>query len=82
MCSIRARIRTYRLHTELVPQCAPPAPLLAAPATRATLRTPKNQTDARPRVATTYTINWLPLHDRTAASDRWREYSKSYEADI
>src|SRR5262245_50195821 len=26
------------------------------------------------RVATTYGLTWLPLHDGTAASNRWREY--------
>jgi predicted MarR family transcription regulator len=25
------------------------------------------------RVATTYTVTWLPTHDGTAASNRWRE---------
>jgi hypothetical protein len=27
------------------------------------------------RVATTYTVTWLPLHDGTAASNRWRQHS-------
>ncbi len=29
------------------------------------------------RVATTYTVTWLPLHDGNAASNRWREYQSS-----
>jgi hypothetical protein len=34
------------------------------------------------RVATTYTVTWLRLHDGTAASNRWREHIPAVTIEI